>query len=206
MTDVKESGDEELFARFQLTPELQWEMMKRVRKLLNARKQNSTLRNFAVWITIAIIFSVVFNFIKHSQLVLLVNGNEMPSIAAWAVCLAPTLFLILLGIYSVFFARKNYRRNLEKYVTSKNVEYSFDAQGIKFLTEFSSGQWRYAAVDQVDEVDGSLMIRIGALMYFIPAEAYISLAAKERFLSELKSSLPTNKLNLTNSIGQVTAV
>ena len=201
MTDIKASGHEEPLARFHSTPELQWEMMNRARKLLNARKQNSTLRNFTVWITIAIIFSVLFNFIKHSRLVLLVNGNEMPSIAAWAVCLAPALFLICLGAYSVVIARKNYRRNLEKYITSKNVEFSFDTNGIRYATEVSNGQLSYAAVDQVDEVQGALIIRVGALMYFIPSDAFISLATKERFVSKLKSVLPTNKLNLAGPIG-----
>lgn len=206
MADIKASGHEEPLARFQSTPELQWEMMNRGRKLLNARKQNSTLRNFVVWITIAIIFTVVFNFIENIQLILLVNGNEMSSLAAWAVFLAPTLFLICLGIFSVFIARRNYRRNLEKYVVSKDVEFSFDDQGIKFKTEASSGQWDYSAMDQIDEVDGGLMIRIGAIMYFIPADAFISMVTKERFLTKLKFTLPAKKLNLTSSIGQVASV
>jgi hypothetical protein len=203
MTDINASGDDEPFARFLSTPEHQWEMMKRAQKLLNARTQNSTLRNFTVWIAIAIIFTVLFNFIKHSQLVLLFDGNEMSSLTAWAVFWAPTLFFICLGIYSVFITRKNYRRNLEKYVTSKSVEFSFGTQGIKFVTEDSGGQWGYSAIDQVDEIDGGLMIRIGAMMYFIPSEAFVSLATKERFLSKLKSVLPTNKLNLSGSIGQL---
>jgi hypothetical protein len=196
MLDTSAQSDYECLARFESTPKLQWEFSKRSNKLLNARSPNSNTQNFIVWITLAILFVALFNLLKHVQLVLFVDGIAMPSWVSWVFGLSLVLAILVLGVFSVVNSRKNFRKNLSKYATSKNVEFSFGDRGIRFLTDVSSGQWNYTAIDHVDEVEGDLMIRMGAIVYFIPSDAFVSVATKGRFLTKLQSVLPPDKLNL----------